>query len=155
MEENMDLDLDFKEMTPEQVEAQCCALLGIRKKTPEELAAMYAEEQERKRREQEWLKEAYDDGDDEVFQRCCPACGTVFYTTNPRRIYDDYYQCSRYIHRKNARFARLLRRITICQECGKSFTPARKGARYCCDACRQKAYRKRKQLGQNDQTEQP
>ena len=151
----MDIDLDFRGMTPEQVEAQCYALLGIRKKTPEDLAAMYAEEQEQKRREQEWLKEAYDDGDDEVFRRRCPACGTVFYTTNPRRIYDDYYKCSRHIHRKNARFSRLLRRITTCQECGKSFTPARRGAKYCCDACRQKAYRERKQLGQNDQTEQP
>ena len=148
------MDFDFKGMTPERVEARCYALLGIRKKTSEELAALYAEEQERRRKEQEWLKEAYDDGDDEVFRRRCPACGTVFYTTNPRRIYDDYYKCSRHIHRENARFARLLRRITTCQECGKSFTPARRGAKYCCDACRQKAYRKRKQLGQNDHTEQ-
>ena len=145
------MDYDFTGMTPEQVEARCYTLLGIRKKTPEELAQMFAEEQARKQREQEWLKEAYYDGDDEVLRRQCPVCGTVFYTTNPSRIYDDYYKCSRYIHRETARFKRRLKRATVvCQQCGKRFKPNRAGAKYCCDACRQKAYRGRKQLGQND-----
>ena len=124
---------------------------NLAQKTPEELAQMFAEEQARKQREQEWLKEAYYDGDDEVLRRQCPVCGTVFYTTNPSRIYDDYYKCSRHIHRETARFKRRLKRATVvCQQCGKRFKPNRAGAKYCCDACRQKAYRGRKQLGQND-----
>ena len=148
----MSYDYDFTGMTPEQVEAKCYALLGIRKKTPEEMAALYAEEQERYRREQKWLEEAYNAGDDDVLRRRCPVCNTLFYTTNPRRIYDDYYKCSRVIHRQSAKFLRRLRRMTTCQECGKHFTPDRKGAKYCCAACKQKAYRKRKQMGQNEHT---
>ena len=145
------MDYDFTGMTPEQVEARCYAMLGIRKKTPEELAEMCAEEQARKQREQDWLKEAYYDGDDEVLRRRCPVCGTVFYTMNPSRIYDDYYKCSRHIHRETAKFKRRIKRATVvCQQCGERFKPDRAGAKYCCDACRQKAYRERKQLGQND-----
>ena len=145
------MDYDFTGMTPEQVEARCYAMLGIRKKTPEELAQMYAEEQARKQREQDWLEREYNAGEDWVFRRQCPVCGTVFYTTNPSRIYDDYYKCSRRIHRETAKFKRKLKRVAvICQQCGERFKPDRAGAEYCCDACRQKAYRERKQLGQND-----
>lgn len=146
---------DFSGMTPEQKEARCYMLLGIRKKTPEELAELEDERQRRYQWKQARLEERYNDGDEDVFRRRCPVCGTVFYTTNRRRVYDDYYKCSRYYHRSSARFKRMQERITTCQKCGKSFIPARKGAKYCCAACKQKAYRERKQCGQNDHTEQP
>ena len=35
------------------------------------------------------------------------------------------------------------RQNTVCECCGKEFTPARYGAKYCSNACRQKAYRNR------------
>ena len=56
--------------------------------------------------------------------------------------------------RENAKFMRKFNRITTCGECGKTFVPKRAGAKYCSSACKQKAYRLRKQLGQNDHTEQ-
>lgn len=147
------MDNDFTGMTPEQVEARCYSLLGLRKKTPEEMEQLYREKEEKRQREQTWLEKAYYDGDDAVFQRRCPVCNKVFYTTNHRRIYDDYYRCSRYVHRTSAKFDRILNRMTSCQQCGKKFTPARSGARFCCAACKQKAYRERKQMGQKEHTQ--
>jgi len=38
----------------------------------------------------------------------------------------------------------IIRNVTQCVECAKSFVPARSDARFCSSACRQKAYRARK-----------
>lgn len=146
------MDIDFRDMAPEQVEEKCYSMLGIRKKTPEEMARARMEEQKRERREQAWLEDAYYNGSDEVFRRRCPVCGRLFYTTNPRRIYDDYYQCSRYAHRVRAKSKRKIQRESTRQQCGVTFVPARSGEKYCCAACKQRAYRARNQRGQRDHT---
>ena len=125
--------------------------MGLRFRTPEEIEQAEREEEERKKRAQEYLREIYlmtedqrrEKGYAEVFRRTCPVCGTVFYTGNPYKKYDDYYTCSRYIHRDNAKKARERARATKCTICGKSFIPQRAGALYCSAACKQMAYRKR------------
>ena len=143
----MDIITDFSNMSPEQTISYCHQVLGIRERSPEEWEAYYREEAERERRHQAQLKEIYESKDARyypVFKKTCPICKTEFYTQNPRKIYDDYYKCSRYQHRKNAKFARKLNRITTCEECGKVFVPLRSGARYCSAACKQKSYRAEK-----------
>lgn len=130
------------------------ATAGIRTRTPAEIAQAEREEAEREQHHQEYLAELYKTGEYEIYKRACPACGKVFYTTNPRRKYDDYYMCSRYIHRQNAKAARKQARHYVeCAICKKWFLPARTGAMYCGAACKQKAYRQRvtaNQSGQND-----
>ena len=153
----MNIITDFSGMTPEETLHYCHQVLGVRERTPEEWEAYYHEEAEKEKQRQTRLKEIYDSQDDRyypVYKKICPICKTEFYTQNPRKIYDDYYKCSRYKHRENAKFMRKFNRITTCGECGKTFVPKRAGARYCSSACKQKAYRLRKQLGQNDHTEQ-
>jgi len=118
-------------------------LLG--KRTPEQIRAV--EEQKKKieghiKTEYEYcLKNGINPFEQGIYKRYCPICGTVFYTRNPKRIYDNGYQCARYRHRKNAKAKRALERRTSCSVCGKAFTPARAGAMYCSNACKQKAYR--------------
>ena len=160
-----DKDLDFSDLSPEEVIARCKLLLGCR--TPEQIAQDEAREQERYEKEQEQYAAWYAEGvryvdvgfsdirTKRLYKRTCPVCGTVFYTLNERRKYDDYYECSRFIHRENARKRREENRASICECCGKKFTPDRAGAKYCSAACKQKAYRGRKRCGQNDHTGQP
>lgn len=143
----MDIITDFSNMSPEQIISYCHQVLGVREITPEEREAYYREEAEKERQRQARLKEIYESQDASyypVYKKICPICKTEFYTQNPHKIYDDYNKCSRYQHRKNAKFARKLNRITTCEECGKVFVPQRAGARYCSTACKQKAYRTRK-----------
>ena len=143
----MDIITDFTGMSPQEIISYCHQVLGVREKTPEEWGAYYKQEAEKEARHQERLKEIYETKDPSyctVYKKKCPVCGTVFYTQNYRRIYDDYYKCSRHQHRKNAKFRRLVDRVTTCEECGRTFTPKRNGAKYCCAACKQKAYRTRK-----------
>lgn len=155
----MDIITDFTGWAPEQIVSYCCHVLGIRERSPEEWEAYYREEKAKEKEYQERLKEIYETRNSPahpVYKKKCPICGTVFYTYNNRKIYDDYYKCSRYQHRKNAKFNRRFNRITKCEECGKFFTPERAGADYCCAACKQKASRTRKkEKGQNGHTDQP
>lgn len=145
----MDIITDFSGWKPEQIISYCYQVLGVREMSPEEWEA-YCRDQEAKEKEhQAYLKEIYDTRNSPeypVYKKTCPVCGTVFYTYNKRRVYDDYYKCSRYQHRENAKFKRLLNRRTKCEECGGVFTPDRAGAKYCCAACKQKAYRTRKKI---------
>lgn len=154
----MDIITDFSGMTPEETIRYCQQILGVRERTPEEWEAYYREEAEKEKQRQTRLKEIYDSQDDSyypVYKKVCPICKTEFYTQNPRKKYDDYYKCSRYQHRENAKFTRKFNRVSTCDECGKVFVPQRSGARYCSAACKQKAYRARKnQSGQTDHTEQ-
>lgn len=150
----MDIITDFTGWAPEQIVPYCRQALGVRERSPEEWEAYYREQEAKEKAQQEYLKKVYETRncpEYPVYKKKCPICGTVFYTYNIRKVYDDYYKCSRYQHRKNAKFNRRFNRITECEECGKIFTPERAGARYCCAACKQKAYRMRKKVsGQND-----
>ena len=154
----MDIITDFSGMTPEETLRYCRQVLGVRERSTEEWEAYYREEAEKEKQMQARLKEIYDSHDDSyypVYKKICPICKTEFYTKNPRKIYDDYYRCSRYQHRKNAKYVRQFNRITTCTECGKVFVPKRAGARYCSAACKQKSYRTRKkQSGHYVHTEQ-
>ena len=148
----MDLP-DFNSMTNEQIIATSQRLLGA--PSAAEIEAERIREQEKYEREQKMFAEWYASGTrwvevgvfdkriKRLYKRACPTCGTVFYTLNERRKYDDYYECSRYVHRENARNRRKENRKTVCAMCGKEFMPARAGARFCSAACKQKAYRER------------
>lgn len=148
---------DFTGWSPEQIVSYCQQAAGIREKTPEEWEEYYLEQERREKAQQEYLKELYETGKYLIYKRKCPVCNTVFYTTNVRKIYDNYYKCSRYVHRSRAKARRRFDRATECEECGKWFIPKRAGAKYCCAACKQKSYRRRQsgleQTGQNDHTQ--
>ena len=92
------------------------------------------------RQEQEEMKEAYQQGRrywfHKVFERTCPTCGEVFYTTSATQRYctaRDKQQARRKPKEKN-----------ICLHCGATFEPKRGDAFYCSSRCRQAAYRYRK-----------
>lgn len=56
--------------------------------------------------------------------------------------YCDYYTCGKLGNWKRQRQKRLAQRTgLVCRCCGKTFTPKRKDAVYCSNACRQKSYR--------------
>ena len=149
-------DMNMDGLTPEQIIRKCHAMLGVRELTSEEWEEYYRQEKVKQEQEQERLSQWYNEGAKWVYRRCCPVCNTVFYTTNPRRKYDDYYKCSRYIHRSNAKWKRKLSRDYVkCEVCGKYFLPKRNDVKYCSTACKQKAYRQRKQRDQNEHTEKP
>lgn len=144
---------DFTGWAPDAVVSYCQRVLGITEKTPEEWAAYYHDLERKEKEQQEWLKEQYKKGNFGVYRKSCPVCGTVFYTRNERRVYDDYYKCSRYKHRENTKIRRRIARTTKCEVCGKVFTPQRAGAKYCGSACKQKSYRqKHNQKDQNGHT---
>lgn len=146
---------DFTGWTPEQIISYVHQQLGIKERTAEEWDTFYREQERKEREHHEYLRGLYETGKYLIYKRKCPVCGVEFYTWNSRRIYDDYYKCSRYVHRKNAIEKRKRERFfTECQECGRYFTPQRSDARYCCAACKQKAYRHRAS-GQSDHTEHP
>ena len=74
----------------------------------------------------------------------CKGCGNVFYTQVRSKIYCDYKSCGVHAFRRMKRQEREdARADTECLTCGALFTPKRAGARYCSNACRQKAYRDR------------
>jgi len=74
--------------------------------------------------------------------QCC-YCGKVFYTEIKSKKYCDNRICGEKALKIKRRIQRYDNRVnTICQTCGKSFTPKRSDAIYCSSACRQKAYRK-------------
>lgn len=154
----MDIILNFDGWKLEQINSYVCSILGRKVMSPEEREAYYQEEERKYKERQKRLKEIYETRNSfehPVYKKSCPICKTVFYTYNIRKIYDDYDKCSRYQHRTNAKLRRKWNRITKCDECGKSFTPERAGAKYCCAACKQRAYRARKNSnGQNDHMKQ-
>lgn len=77
-----------------------------------------------------------------VYQIYCEGCRQVFYTTVFSKKYCCYETCGKKMLKLKHRAARWNeRRGTVCQECGQLFTPKRNDAKYCCNACRQKAYR--------------
>src|SRR5574344_457920 len=66
----------------------------------------------------------------------CGGCGCVFYTQVHSKKCCSW-QCMRPAQMNRGKRIRLERRQnTVCECCGKEFTPARYGAKYCSNACR-------------------
>lgn len=72
----------------------------------------------------------------------CKGCGRVFYTNIETKKYCSYSLCGNRGYQKELKWRRKFARTNrTCQTCGNPFTPKRADAKYCCNACRQKAYR--------------
>ena len=95
---------------------------------------------------QELLKEWYMEGDPRVRWFVCPACFRVFFTMVPGKKYCHGDTCvSKQWNRLQKEFRYRSRANRKCACCGKEFTPMRVDAKYCSNACKQKAYRNAKQ----------
>ena len=132
------------------------ASMGFRRRTPEEIEEARRAEIESEKRLQESLRDLYesgrwrDEGYCRIYKRVCPGCCKVFYTQNERRKYDNYYACAPIVWARTQRLKRDIERgRATCPVCGGDFHPRRKGAMYCSGACRQKAYRERKDVTAN------
>ena len=72
----------------------------------------------------------------------CAGCDQVFYTMVKSKKYCDYNTCGRIGNYRLQKQHRLEKRQNrVCAGCGQTFTPKRSDARYCSNACRQRAYR--------------
>ena len=72
----------------------------------------------------------------------CKGCGRDFYTLIETKKYCYYHLCGNRGYQKDLKQRRLEKRQNrVCKGCGKTFTPKRSDAVYCCNACRQRAYR--------------
>ena len=79
-----------------------------------------------------------------IYKIHCAGCRRVFYTTVPSKKYCNYATCGMKVFKIRQRMKRWRnRRDSFCEECGRMFTPKRSDAKYCSNACRQKAYRSR------------
>ena len=97
---------------------------------------------------QDYLKGLYErklsgeDPDLAVRKIYCKGCGRVFYTQIETKKYCLYSLCGNRGYQKELKWRRKQeRKDRICQTCGNPFTPKRSDAKFCCNACRQKAYR--------------
>ena len=97
---------------------------------------------------QDYLKEHYEKrmlGKDthlHVRRFYCKGCGRVFYTTIKTKRYCLYSLCGNHGYQKELKWRRAQeRKDRTCQTCGTTFTPKRLDAKFCFNACRQKAYR--------------
>ena len=74
----------------------------------------------------------------------CKGCGRVFYTQIETKKYCLYSLCGNHGYQKELKWRRAQeRKDRICKTCGNTFTPTRSDAKFCCKACRQKAYREK------------
>ena len=101
-------------------------------------------------RNQDGLKRLYDETlagkrpKSKIRKFKCPWCGRDFYTLVDSKKYCLWWTCGKRYTQAKKRLNRLWDRADRkCQTCGKTFTPDRSDAVYCCNACRQKAYRQR------------
>lgn len=81
----------------------------------------------------------------------CPVCGrTVWYQDERHRTGACCNRCRRSLEAARKRELRAQERkyrsSNICAECSEWFMPFREDARYCSNACRQRAHRERKRL---------
>lgn len=115
-----------------------------RKENPN-LPHMWNDEWER--HHQDILREQYEEALAEglntgIYKIRCAGCFKAFYTTVSSKKYCNYNTCGMKVFKFKKRMERKMNRSdTVCEECGKLFTPKRAGAHYCSNACRQKAYR--------------
>jgi hypothetical protein len=81
----------------------------------------------------------------------CPECGCLAYdpagyyergwSVNPARLNSEGYICNA-CYQRSCRAARRLTNFNVCSACNETFTPKRKDARFCSNACRQAAHRR-------------
>ena len=72
----------------------------------------------------------------------CKGCGREFYTQIETKKYCLYSLCGNRGYQKELKQRRQqARKDMVCPVCEKAFTPKRSDAKYCSNACRQKAYR--------------
>jgi len=72
----------------------------------------------------------------------CKGCGRDFYTQIETKKYCLYSLCGNRGYQKELKQRRQeARKDVVCPVCEKTFTPKRSDAKYCSNACRQKAYR--------------
>jgi len=72
----------------------------------------------------------------------CDACGTEAQVARQR--HGRGFECFACFERRVTASERVGRRIA-CTGCGREFAPSRSDARWCSSACRQRAYRQRKE----------
>lgn len=98
---------------------------------------------------QEHLKQRYEEQMKGIFNYAstvrkitCFGCGKEFYTTIKTKKYCSYNTCGNLGNNKLQKYKRYFnRKDMVCPVCEKTFTPKRSDAKYCSNACRQKAYR--------------
>ena len=97
---------------------------------------------------QDYMKSLYErklsgeDPDLAVRKIYCKGCGRVFYTQIETKKYCLYSLCGNRGYQKELKWRRAQeRKDRTCQTCGNTFTPKRSDAKFCSNACRQKAYR--------------
>ena len=72
----------------------------------------------------------------------CKGCGREFYTQIETKKYCLYSLCGNHGYQKELKQRQQeSRKNMVCPVCAKTFTPKRSDAKYCSNACRQKAYR--------------
>lgn len=80
-----------------------------------------------------------------IWKQICPQCGKEFYTMNRFRKYCHLSDCrSRAKQERNEKKKREHYSEHICSVCSAYFISKRTDARFCSNACRQKAYREKK-----------
>ena len=101
---------------------------------------------EREYAEQEKLKDWYETNTGyKVWKRKCELCGKEFYTINYFRKYCHLSDCKSIAKQKrNEEKKQKHYSNHICSVCGSSFSSKRADAKFCSNACRQKAYRLKK-----------
>lgn len=74
----------------------------------------------------------------------CKGCGREFYSQIETKKYCLYSLCGNRGYQKELKQRRQeARKDMVCPVCEKTFTPKRSDAKFCSNACRQKAYRNR------------
>lgn len=80
-----------------------------------------------------------------IWKQICPQCGKEFYTMNRFRKYCHLSDCrSRAKQERNEKKKHEHYSEHICPVCSAYFISKRTDARFCSNACRQKAYREKK-----------
>ena len=109
-------------------------------------ASQYDNLAEREYAEQEKLKQWYEtNAGYTVWKRKCELCGKDFYTINYFRKYCHLTDC-RSVAKQNRNEQRKREHHSehICSVCSASFISKRTDAKFCSNACRQKAYREKR-----------
>ena len=93
---------------------------------------------------QDLLKSWYDRGRGATRKIICGGCGRIFYTQSEKKMYCRPYRCGNIANNRRQKEKRIQARSNLtCEYCGGIYNAKRKDSRYCCNACRQKAYRNR------------
>ena len=89
---------------------------------------------------QDTLMEYFIDGDPSVRRIQCEHCRKIIYTQTRNRKYCSFQTCGhKMLNLRKSIRKRIERGTYTCPCCGEQFLPIRADARYCSNACRQKA----------------